>query len=254
MPELCGVCDVSVSRRKCILCILCNRWFHIECEDVSKEMFSLLDKNKYLSYKCKECMENPPIVSNDDCTFKEEIRNQFSAFKDSLKAHANDMKQQQMEINIKIDNVVSDIRKELAVNLQEIKDEVNNCKNLVHANDINTKKKFCEVELLNHLVQHRLNRADIIITGLSKDIKELTEIIISICEHLKVQITKDDILNVMYIRRNNAILVKFSNIGLRDKVMSAYFKIKNITKSDVEDGGDASRIYLSDNYTYIPYI
>lgn len=98
-------------------------------------------------------------------------------------AHANDMKQQQMEINIKIDNVVSDIRKELAVNLQEIKDEVNNCKNLVHANDINTKKKFCEVELLNHLVQHRLNRADIIITGLSKDIKELTEIIISICEH-----------------------------------------------------------------------
>ncbi|KNC30943.1 hypothetical protein FF38_04465 [Lucilia cuprina] len=124
------------------------------------------------------------------------MRKEFADFKNSLKSHADDMKRQQTEVNVKFDAVVTEIRKELAFNLKEIKDEVNNCNSLVKSNDIATKKRLHELEMLNHMIQHRLNRSDIIITGLSKDIDNLTDMIISLGSHLNVHISYKDIDNI----------------------------------------------------------
>ncbi|KNC24264.1 hypothetical protein FF38_12380 [Lucilia cuprina] len=250
MSSICGVCniDVGTGRKRSLLCRTCNTWFHVDCEGVSKDVFSTLDKNRNLLYTCKECTENPPDPDNDNL-FKEEIRKEFAAFKKLLRLHEIDMKKDQAEINMKLETVVSEIRKEISTRMDEIKDEVKDCKQLVNLNDKMMRKKFNELELQNHVFQSRLNRSDIIITGLSNDLQNLTETVKSLCSYLKVDIMPDDILNVVYIRKRNAVLVKFGRISTRDKIMSQYFQEKSLNRSHVEGGNICTRVYLNDNYS-----
>lgn len=97
----------------------------------------------------------------------------------------------------------------------------------------------------NHLINLRLNRSDIVITGLADGIKDLPQKIIALCGCLKVEIMPDDIINTLYIKKKSAILVKFRNVVIQDSIMSEYFKTKSLKRSDVEGGSIATRIYLN---------
>lgn len=190
--------------------------------------------------------EKPRNITDE---FKGEMRKEFADFKNSLRPHTNDMKSEQAAIKTSFESVVSEIRTELSNSLKEIKDEVANCKTLVYSNDIANKKKFYELEQQNHALQHRLNRPEIIITGLATDLKNLNETVTNLWAHLKVDIAPSDIQNVMYIKKSTAILVKFGPISKRDKVMSVYHKSKSVKVSDVVGGSNESRVYLNDNYS-----
>lgn len=245
----CGICDLDTARKRSVFCPKCKKWYHVDCENITKELFATLDKNRNLAYTCKECMKNPVIVEDDAISFQDEMRSQFTALNNSLRTLAEEMKREQTEIKTKFESAVVDIREELSVNLKKIKDEVTSCKNLVNTNDTANKIKFYELELQNHVLQLRLNRPDIVITGLANDIEDLRKTVISLCLHLKIEINPDEVLNAIYIRRKNAILVKFAHIDTRDKIMSAYFKTKALKKSDVVGGDDSDRVYLNDNYS-----
>lgn len=247
MPYLCGVCEIDTKRKRCLPCRSCDIWFHPDCVGVTKELFATLDKNRNLTYTCKECMENPP--DDSDVSFKNEMRKEFAALKSSFQAHSTDMKNEQTQIKDKFESVFVEIRKELSSKFMEIKDEVANCKNLINSNDIATKKKLCDLELQNHALQHRLNRSDVVITGLAVDIVDLKTTLITLCTFLKVDIVPDNILNIMYIKQRGAILAKFDSISTRDKIMSAYFKTKSLKLSDVVGGNVVTRVYLNDNYS-----
>lgn len=253
MQYPCGICNLDTVKKRSVFCPKCKKWYHADCENITKEMFATLDKNRNLAYTCKDCMKNPVVVEDDGISLKDEMRNQFTVLSNSLRVLAEDMKREQTEIKNKFDSVVVDIRKELSVNLKNIKDEVRNCNNLVKENDAANKKKFFELELQNHVLQHRLNRPDIIITGLADNIDDLNKIVVSLCFYLKVEIMPHDVLNVFYIRRKSAILVKFAQITTRDRIMSAYFKTKSLKKSDIVGGDDSNRIYLNDNYSPLAY-
>lgn len=74
MPYFCGVCKLEIGRKRCLQCACCRNWLHIECDGVSKELFSVLDKNRNLSYTCKNCIDNPPdSVDDDEDSLKIEI-------------------------------------------------------------------------------------------------------------------------------------------------------------------------------------
>lgn len=125
----------------------------------------------------------------------------------------------------------------LVISLKAIKDDVLNCKTLVSH------------EMQNHAVQHRLNRSDIVITGLSDKLDDLNEIVKSLGSHFKVEMTPADILDVMYIKTLHAILVKFAQVGKHNKLKPAYFKSKSLKVSDVVGGTDGRRVYMNDNYS-----
>lgn len=225
MSYPCGVCDKETTGTRCLLCRSCDVWYHAECESVSKVLFSTLDKNRNLAYTCAACVENPP--DNSDNAFKMEMRKEFAAIK----------------------TVVGEIRAELANGLKEIKDDVLNCRTLISSHDMANKKKFYDLELQNHVLQHRLNRSDIVITGLSDKLADLNAIVKGLGAYLKVEIIPADISNVMYIRNRRAILVKFFEVSKRDKLMSAYYKSKSVKVSDVIDVIDDKRVYMNDNYS-----
>lgn len=240
----CGVCNLETSGTKALLCRSCDIWFHADCENVSKALFATLDKNRNLAYTCVGCMKDPP--SNLDAAFKVEMRNEFAALRASLRAHADDMKKEHSKITAKFDAVVGEIRAEFANKIQEIKDDVSNFKS---SHDLVTKNKFAELELLNHALQHRINRSDLVISGLSDKLENLDEVVLKLCAHLKIDVTPADFTNVMYIRKQRAILVKFDKTYLRDKIMSAYFKSKSLKVADVVGGDNNSRVFLNDNYS-----
>lgn len=243
MSFLCGKCNSTTSNTRCLLCRSCNIWYHADCEDVTKTLFAILDKNRNLAYTCKSCMDNPP--DNSDTAFKSEMRKEFSNLKNSI----NEVKADQLVIKEKVDSVLCDVRAELVANLKEIKDEMANCKTLVDTNDVAYKNKFFELEMQNHILQHRMNRNDVVISGLPTDLTSLDNIIKNVCTFLKVDIVEGDIINNTYIKNRNAVLVKFGNISKRDKIMSGYYKTKSIKISDVIDGAAHNRIYLNDNYS-----
>lgn len=243
MSFLCGVCDKGTSGTRSLLCRSCDVWYHADCENVSKSLFNTLDKNRSLAYTCAGCIESPP--DNSDSAFKAEMRNGFAV----LKAHANDMKNEQLSMKSRIESAVGEIRAELSNSLKEIKQDVLECKNLVVSHDKANRNRFYALELQNHVLQHRLNRSDIIITGLSDKLDDLKGAVNSICNHLQVELIPGDIVDAMYIRNHHAVLVKFGRVGKRDKLMSAYFKYKSLKVSDAVGGNDNSRIYINDNYS-----
>lgn len=243
MAYLCGTCNLNTSGSRCLLCRSCDIWYHADCEDVTKTLFSTLDKNRNLAYTCKECMVNPP--DNSEAAFKVEIRKEFASLKSSINLVKND----QLEIKSKVDSVINEVRAELSNSLKEIKDEMAGCKTLVNTNDMAYKSKFAELESQNHILQHRLNRADVVITGLPTDLKDLSAIVSTLCGLLKVDVVGGDIVNAMYIKKRRAVLVKFSLIAKRDKIISEYYKFKSLKASDVVEGATETRIYLNDNYS-----
>lgn len=252
MTSICGVCKTDIGRKRSLLCTKCHQSIHTNCDGVSKEVFSLLDNNRNLLYTCKSCMENPPETDDDEIesdSFKAEMRKEFTAIKNSFRLLGNDLKKDQSDMKTKFESVVCEIRNEISVNMKEIKDEVTDCIKLVNSNDAITKNKLYELELQNHVLQLRLNRSDIIISGLSDDLTNLNEAVIALSSHLKVSLVPEDVLNVIYIKKKSAILVKFCQIAKRDQIMSAYYKEKALTRSDVEGGNISTRVYLNDNYS-----
>lgn len=247
MAFLCGVCNLETTGTRCLLCRSCDIWFHADCENVPKALFSTLDKYRNVAYTCAGCMKDPP--GNLDGAFKVEMRKEFAALKDSIRDHATDMKNEHIKITTKFESVVGEIRAELSKSLHEIKDDVSNCKSIVFSHDLANKNKFFELELQNHVLQHRLNRSDIVVTGLPDNLDVLGDVVRNLCNHLKVDFEPADILNIMYIRKRHAILVKFSQTSKRDSLMSTYFKSKSLKVSDVVGGGNDNRVFLNDNFS-----
>lgn len=250
MGHPCGICSAETTDTNCVLCCKCNIWFHADCENISKTVFSMLSKNKSLEYKCVNCVENP--ADNSDDAFKNEMRAQFANLRASINSLASDMsvvRQDQSEIKSKFESLATEIRSDLTNGLEEMRGEVQKCKDLVDSHDAVYKNKFMELELQNHCLQHRLNRADIIVSGLPGDLEKLNDVAVNICSLLKVDIAPNLIDSALYIRKRRSILVKFKNIVQRDEVMRVYYKSKSIKVSDVIGGSDGSRVYLNDNYS-----
>lgn len=248
MPSYCGNCKVDIGRKRSVQCGTCLQWFHLECEDISKEFFAILDKNRNLSYNCKACHENPPETLSTDA-FQQEMRKEFSSLKKSINKLDEDVKSNHQEINSKFDSVISDIRKELSISLNLMKDEITEFKKQTNSENVGTKTKVFDLQLQNHLLHYRLHRQDIIVTGLSDNIINMNDTVVSLGAYLKVNITPSDILNAFYIKKKKSVLVKFNHVTIRDKIMEEYYRTKSLKRCDVEGGDVNTRIYLNDNYS-----
>ncbi|KNC25473.1 hypothetical protein FF38_05860 [Lucilia cuprina] len=131
---------------------------------------------------------------------------------------------------------------------REMKSEILECNKLIANIDKSTSTKITALENENYVLHRRLNRADIIISGLPNGIENLFDPIIKIGSYYNISISKSDINHVCYIHQRKSVLVKFNNVFLRDNIMSAYFKTRSLKVADVVEGNIDLRIYLNDHY------
>ena len=54
----CGTCGKTVDG-DCLLCEVCNIWYHRECQEINKTQYKMIKntKSQFLVYRCKSCIE-----------------------------------------------------------------------------------------------------------------------------------------------------------------------------------------------------
>ncbi|KNC31662.1 hypothetical protein FF38_10084 [Lucilia cuprina] len=123
--------------------------------------------------------------------------------------------------------------------------------NTTDLNNTTFDKRLNDLEMYNNILQSRLNRADIIVKGLPKHIKNLRVPILKIASLCGLPISHDGIQHCTYINNGRAVLVKLNSVQHRDKIMMNYSKKQHIVLKDIIGGDITSKVFLSDHLTRV---
>lgn len=89
MTEECGKCKVKIKRNEqSLICSgLCRKYFHLKCEDMSIDEYTLINKNKNIKWFCDACTfkyDAMVLVNNDMEQLKTSFKEQMDDFKNFL--------------------------------------------------------------------------------------------------------------------------------------------------------------------------
>lgn len=93
-------------------------------------------------------------------------------------------------------------------------------------------------------------KSEIIISGLPSNIKnpkQLREIVLRMGNFLKLNINSNDIHDCARLNKGERVLVRFSNVFVRNDLMELYFKHKNLCLNNIMDTDVTSRVYINNN-------
>lgn len=247
----CGTCKKNVTKSDAgIECDSCKIWFHTTCANISDELYTVLGNNNNISFNCTFCIANPNANVDNAIMrqYMDELGNKITANFNSFTA---EMRNEQQGLKELIESSISDIRSDLTSSLKEFQINLELCNASIKKVESDTKECFSSLELENHKIQRRINRADIIVTGLPSGMTHLLDPVLTICEHYKITADARDINHCLYIQQGNSLLVKFNNVHTRDMIMKAYFKNPKLQLRNVIGTELDSRVYLNDNLTSV---
>lgn len=265
----CRTCSVVIGKTQAsIQCRICKCWIHANtsCAGISDKEFKAHSEAKNMAFICSSC-----DVDLDDNGGTEDP---ISVLNKKLDTFVQKHQTDQLELNKKFDDfikrndedklvlqnsflaAVAEIKAEMGNCLTGMKRDIIDCNKLISSVDKSTKAKITTLEVENNVLHRRLNRGDIVISGMPAGLTDLVAPVISLGEVYDVRITVNDVNHVCYMNNRKQILVKLNNVMTRDKIMREYFKTRSLKLSDlISDssiGGDLeSRIYLNDHYS--PY-
>lgn len=234
---LCPECKKDIGKSGSIQCRNCSSWFHLPCAGLDDLFVEMSLKYNGVFFVCKDCIDKPHNLSGEMKTLNEKLdclSQQISNNKDYL--------------NSRLDNVVQDIKTDLISRFAAVEERVSSCNNLIKdiENDFNVKIKKLDNE--NNTLYHRLNRSDLVISGLPKGIANLENAIKNLCAFFSITIEQRDLQHVCYMHKKGSVLVKFCNVYTRDKLMAAYIKKRNLKLNDIDKSGITTRVYLNDHF------
>lgn len=247
---VCPICNKNVRKTEySVACSGCKSYFHPKCIHISD---SEVKSNKTLKYTCNNCSAGKRKSG-------ENVERLFDGFRESVKKQMDDQIHKCMSgFREIVDRAVEALRAEFLVELRQIREEVDACKQeladvrnkniILQEEIIACKEQFKSAERQNSIVQRRLNRADILISGLPQSIINLREPVTRVAHLCNVELNPNDIQHCCYIYGGKTILVKFNSIHTRDRIMANYFRT-SIRLKDVIDCDVQSRIYLKDHLT-----
>ncbi|GBP13502.1 GMP synthase [Eumeta japonica] len=167
----------------------CRRDFH------QLQLMVLFDKR----VNCKKCMNNPIESAATDISLREEVRNEFAEFKDSLKCFSKHIRQIEANMN----NTVDDVKAELITKLTTF-----NQRGLCEVKLLIVERDLNRLELTNYALQNRLNRNDTDISeSLPQQIGDLNKVIRDMCGYFKTALNVSDISQDISIRNQMSVLV-----------------------------------------------
>ncbi|KAI8119532.1 hypothetical protein CVS40_5089 [Lucilia cuprina] len=245
----CGVCSKNVTRSDSgVECESCKVWFHTICVNVSDELYALLGNNNNISFNCTHCIANPN-ASGDDSIMRKYIDELDKKIIANFSTFTAEMRNEQQCLKDLIESSIHDIRSDLSTSLNEFRTSLKQCNESIKNVEANTKERITVLEAENNKLQRRINRPDIIISGLPSGIDDLLVPVLAICKHYKVTADVKDINHCLYIQQGKSLLVKFNNVHLRDMIMKSYFKTPKLQLRDVIGTDIDARVYLNDNLT-----
>lgn len=248
-PCICPVCEKTVRKTEySIACTGCVNYFHPRCINISD---SEVRTNKALKFVCSCCKKKKSGQDFDQI---------FNDMNESLK--------RQMEVQAEkcfagfrsiIDGLIDAFRAEVMGKLQAVQDDVTTCKQqlkdvqrhneMLQAEVDECKCKLRSAELQTSIFERRLNRADVLINGLPRSIRNLREPVINIAKACNIALHPADLQHCCYIYGGKSVLVKFNSVQMRDALMANYFRSNHIHLRDIMDTDVSSRIYLNDHLT-----
>lgn len=249
----CPECKKNINKANpSVGCGYCDDYYHLPCAEVPDDQYKFLLKHKNCVYKCKKCTSHPAIFD-----LRNEMRSGFAELVKSIDAKLDEFKE---VINEKLRETISSLkvefkestnalRNEMSSKIKEVTAEISNCYSIVKHAELDLNNKIKALETTCSIQQRRLNRADIVITGIPKGIKHLRDPVKKIASLCNVELDDRDIQHATYFAQGKSVLVKFNSVYTRDLIMRNYIKSPNICLKDVVGGEANSKIYLNDHNT-----
>lgn len=249
----CLICNKNVNKSdNGVRCKQCKNWYHAVCLKISDEVYAALGKkDSLLDFTCPSCRKNPPTHNYDSGSseltrYIDELDKRISA---NFKKFTEELRSEQCDLKKLIESSALDIRSDLSSSLKELQDNIAVCNDTIKSVEIHTLDKINHLEMENNCLHRRINRADIVISGLPTGINNLHETVISIFAHYKINADIRDINHCFYIQKGRSVLMKLNNVQLRDELMKAYFKTRSLQLSDIIGTQLAARVYMNDHLT-----
>lgn len=257
----CPECKKNICKNKpSVGCGYCDKYFHLPCCHVNEEQYKFLLKFRNFKFTCKNCEESPLYfklqtdMRNGFMELAKSMETKMDEYKQALDEHfQNSLLKLKDDFNQFVDSVRCDQSSELEnlkAEVNIVKSEISHCYAMVKQVDQTAYGKICALETKNSILQRRLNRADIVITGLPQSIKHLRTPVKKIASLCKIQITDADIQHCTYFANGKSVLVKFNSVFTRDLIMGNYIKLADpILTKDIVCGEVRKEIHLGDHHT-----
>lgn len=230
----CKSCSDSITKSQgSVMCRICSQWLHSSCANLSEKDLQSLRAIKANLFICTSC--EPKLHNNDknDSGIANEFRN----------------------LNKKMDDFINNNKTELTsikASLDDIKSEMSSCLTEIKSDIAECGSKVSNLEVENNVLHRRLNRADIVVSGLPAGLNNLISPVVALGSFYKIAVTSQDVNHVCYMNNRRQILVKFNSVFLRDSIMKEYFKTRALKVGDIieGDGNDIdNRVYLNDHFS-----
>lgn len=104
------------------------------------------------------------------------------------------------------DFAVSEFKKELSSFFKDLKADVADCKKSSKLIESDVDKKISSLEINNNSLHKKLNRSDIIVSGVPDCLNNLADTVINLAAFYDVQIESKDIQQVCYINKKKRFL------------------------------------------------
>ncbi|KNC25784.1 hypothetical protein FF38_10918 [Lucilia cuprina] len=145
----CGVCKSALGKSGGIQCNTCEFWFHLPCANVSeKHLLLFTERPNSFSFNCINCSASG---KNDDL-----VRNEIRSLKDSFDDFVRISRDDHDSFKADMSRILSEL--------------INNV-------DSSNTAKMTALELEKNILHHRLNRGDVVISGLPSDLSDLTAVV-----------------------------------------------------------------------------
>lgn len=254
--DKCGICKHNIGNRSCILCDVCSVWIHASCAGLAEEdipKFYELDAMCFICALCKDKVaggNNQGEISN--------LNKRFDDLCSKLDVFISKQNDERDSIKLAIVDAVSDLKNEMSTRFEAVKADIVECNNAIKQVESDTVNMVSELRLENNLLHLKLNRSDIMVNGLPECLQDIISTVVDLASFYEIQIAPTDITQACYISNKKAVLVRFNNVLVRDKIMKKYFETMktqplkssafvidpNIPKTLLD-----KRVFLNDHFT-----
>ncbi|KNC24085.1 hypothetical protein FF38_06326 [Lucilia cuprina] len=145
--------------------------------------------------------------------------------------------------------LLADFKKEVSTCVNEVKAVILACSKLINSVVSSPITKIAELKIENDILHRRLNRGDIILSGMPAGLDDLMSNVVLLCMFFGITINSQDVYQVCYMNNQKLILVKFNNVSIRDRITKEYFKTRSLKLCDIMGGEVSGRVYLNEHYS-----
>lgn len=169
---LCDSCKGAIGKGGSIMCRIWSNWFHSECADFSaKDIAALkaIGKSVYICGKCDRNLDNGGRRHISD-----DIQSLNKKFDNFITSNQNEQDS--------IKKVLEEIKTNMTACLNDMKRDILECNKRIDE-FASFSSNILDLQVENNILHRRLNRGDIIISGLPENITDLFSVAVGLADH-----------------------------------------------------------------------